>query len=143
MSTPTLIIAGMHVPIMARLKVQQTFEPLGGSTRRRMGSGALFSMTAWRRWKTTISGSGWIPAPLLGINFDEPYEIHSVAPLAFLLGAPLPPGWSSRLDYPETQFTGPDDVTVRLIYPILTVKSDPPRLIPGSSPSWELVCEEI
>jgi hypothetical protein len=44
----------------------------------------------------------------------------------------------------EVSVTDERGVTVRLVYPVLTVMSDPPRLITGNSgPSWELVCEEV
>ena len=44
----------------------------------------------------------------------------------------------------EVSVTDERGVTVRLVYPVLTVMSDPPRLINGGSgPSWELVCEEV
>lgn len=143
MSAPTLIIAGITLPVLAHLDFQQTFDPIGGNTKRRMAGGALFSMTNWRRWKTTISGSGWIPAQLLSINFDEPYEVHSIQPVAFAVGAPLPPGWAIRTDFPGTTITDEAGIETRLIYPVLTVMSDPPRLVTGSDPTWELSCEEV
>lgn len=142
MATPALIIAGITLPKECALDLAQSLSPIGGSTRRRMSSGALFSMTRWRRWKMTLSGGGFVPAPLLGINYDQPYEVHCIQPVSFRLGEALPAGWRARSDVPEFQVTGRDGIVTRLVYPILTVMSDPPEIIPGGNPTWKLDCEE-
>jgi len=145
MAAPPLIIDGIEIPQRARLDFSQTFEAFGGRSARRMASGALFKMGLWQRWKTTISGGGWVPPQLLGIDYSAPYEIECIAPLAFAEGEHMPPTWDQRAaPWGEVSVTDERGVTVRLIYPILTVMSDPPRLIVGNNgPSWELVCEEI
>lgn len=145
MSAPSLIIAGITLPQRSRLEFSQTFEPIGGRSGRRMANGALFRMSQWQRWRTTISGSGWVPPQLLGIDYDSSYTIESVTEVALAAGEPLPPNWTQRsAPWGEVSITDESGVTVRLIYPVLTVMSDPPRLINGASgPSWELVCEEI
>lgn len=144
MSSPTLIIAGIALPRESYLDLQQTFEPVdGGNSRRRMGNGALFNSTRWRRWRTSISASGWTPSPLLSINYDMPFEVHCCQPLALLPGESLPPSWQLRTDFVGGEVVHRGGVTTRLVYPILTVMATPPRLIPGASPSWELSCEEV
>jgi hypothetical protein len=145
MSAPPLIIAGIELPQRARLDFNQTFEAIGGRSARRMASGALFRMHNWQRWKTTISAGGWVPPQLLGIDYDQPYTIECVEPLALAVGESLPPTWGSRAaPWDEKTVTDERGVQVRLFFPILTVMSDPPRLITGGNgPSWELVCEEI
>lgn len=146
MGAPTLIINGITLPQRARLDLQQTFERVqGGGESRRLANGGLFTMQRWRRWATTLSGSGWIPAPLLSLPIGEPFAVHSVAPLALRIGEPLPAGWAARTDWPEVAVTGELGVTVRLVYPILTVATlDGPRYMTGGDgPSWELNCEEV
>lgn len=146
MSAPTLIIAGFELPQESRLDLQQTFERVdGGCAQRRRAGGAWFSMEAWTRWSTTISGGGFVPAPLLSIPRGVPFELHSVAPLALWPGEDLPPGWSARTDWPETSFTSRLGVEIRLVYPILMVASaQGARMVVGSStPQWELACEEV
>lgn len=142
MATPTLIIAGITLPIRARLDYQQTYEPLGGTSRRRLATGAAFSATRWRKWKTTIIGGGWIPAALLGVDYDNAYTIHCVQPIALLPGEVLPVGWAARHDFPEVTVTDEAGVATRLVYPILTVRSDPPQIVTGADPTWTLTAEE-
>jgi len=144
-SAPPLIIAGVTLPQRARLDVNQTYEPVGGNSSRRMASGALFKMSQWLRWRTTISAGGWIPPQLLGINYNASYTIECVMPVALAVGEALPPNWTQRsAPWGEKTITDELGVAVRLIYPKLVVMSDPPRLIYGNGgPSWELVCEEI
>ena len=145
MAAPPLIVAGIEVPQRARLDFSQTFEPLGGRSARRMANGALFRMSQWQRWRTTISGGGWVPPQLLGIDYDAPYTLESVTAVSLAVGEDLPPNWSQRAaPWGEVSVTDERNVTVRSIYPVLTVMSDPPRMINGNNgPSWELVCEEI
>lgn len=143
MSMPKLIIADITLPERSRLDFQQTYEPILGGARRRMANGSLFSMTHWKKWKTTIRGSGWVPAPLLGIDYSSAYFVHCIEPIALRPGEDLPPGWSARTDWPEVIL--PADahgVSVRLVLPILRVMSDPPTFSPGMNPTWELICEE-
>lgn len=146
MSAPTLIIAGFEFPQESRLDFQQTFERVGGgATSRRMSGGALFTMESWERWSTTISGGGYVPAPLLSIKRGVPFEIHSVQPISLKPGEDLPNGWAARTDWPEETFISRLGVEIRLIYPILTVKSAAGArlVIGGSKPQWELTGEEV
>lgn len=146
MSAPTLIIAGFSLPQRARLEYQQTFERIdAGSASRRMSAGNLFTMTRWARWRTTISGGGWVPAPLLSIQTGVPFEVHAVAPIALRPGEQLPPTWQARTDWPESSITDELGVVIRLVYPVLTVKTlTGARLVTGSaSPQWELAMEEV
>ena len=145
MAAPTLIIAGNALPLRARLQYQQTFELVdGGRTSRRLASGTMFTSERWRKWQTTISAGGWIPPALLGLPIGVPFEVHAVAPVTLRVGESLPAGWSARTDWPEESVTDKAGVTLRLVYPILSmVTLDGPRYtLGGSSPSWELVCEE-
>lgn len=145
MGAPTLIIAGVTLPQRSRLDYQQTFERLdGGATTRRLANGAAFTMQHWERWGTTISGGGWIPPALLGIQRGVPFEIHSVYPLSLKPGESLPTGWTARTDFPEQSVTDENGVTVRLVLPILTVISPlgARYVVGGANPQWEMVCEE-
>lgn len=145
MAAPNLIIAGINLPQLARLEFSQTFERVdGGATSRRMAAGGLFTMEHWERWKTTISGGGWVPAPLLSIRRGIAFELHSIAPIALKPGEDLPAGWSERADWPGTSITDPDGIEIRLVYPVMTVCSAAGArlIIGGNSPQWEMVCEQ-
>jgi hypothetical protein len=142
---PGLIINGIDLPQRARLEYQQTFWLVeGGSSSRRMANGRLFTMSHWQRWATTISGGGWVPPPLLGLPIGEPFEVHAVAPVSLLPGQALPPGWTARADCPEVTTTDARGVTVRLVYPVLTVVTltGARLVVGGGAPKWELICEE-
>ena len=94
MSAPPLIIAGITLPQRARLDFSQTLEPLGGASARRLANGALFKTLQWQRWRTTISGGGWVPPQLLGIDYGQPYTVECVATVALAAGvmaALMPP----------------------------------------------------
>lgn len=142
---PSLIINGIELPQRARLEYRQTFWLVeGGRSSRRMANGRLFTMSHWQRWATTISGGGWVPPPLLGLPIGEPFEVHSVAPVSLLPDEELPAGWAARPDCPEVTTTDGHGVTVRLVYPVLTVVTvtGARLVVGGGAPKWELVCEE-
>lgn len=145
MARPPLIIAGREISVIAHLDFDQTWELVdGGRSAMRMASGALHRQLLWERWRTTLSGSGWIPAPLLSIDYSGPFTLESVCPVALQGGDPLPAGWSSRAaPWDEVAVIDQDGRTVRLVYPVLTVVAEPPRLTHGNgnTPGWQLVCE--
>ncbi|MDR1995155.1 hypothetical protein [Azonexus sp.] len=144
MSAPVLIINGFELPQRSRLDYQQTFERVdGGSSSRRMASGRLFTTEHWEAWRTTISGGGWIPPALLSLRRGMPFVLHSVTTIALRPGEDLPAGWSARVDWPEHSITDERGVTVRLVFPVLTVvtRLGARLMTGGSNPSWELEME--
>lgn len=143
MQSPALIIAGITLPVRSRLDLQQSYEPLAGASLRRLADGALFGMRRWRRWKTTIQCAGWLPHTLLNVNFDSPYEIHCVQPVSLAAHEQLPASWKIRADCPVSEVIDESCGVIRLVYPILTVRSQPPKFNTGIAPGWELVCEEV
>lgn len=145
MSAPVLIINGIELPQRSRLDFQQTFQRLdGGFSMRRKASGAAFSMARWERWSTMITGGGWVPPTLMSLQRGVPFAIHCVAPIALRPAESLPSGWTARTDWPEVSMTDENGVTVRLVYPIVTmITTDGVRLVTGGAePQWELACEE-
>lgn len=145
MGAPVLIIDGVELPQRSRLDYQQTYQRVaGGASMRRMASGAAFSMEHWERWQTTISGGGWIPPALLGIKRGVPFEVHCVIPITLLPGELLPDGWAARTDWPEKTITDELGVSLRLVYPIMTVitTAGARLIVGGKSAQWELVMEQ-
>jgi len=144
--TPSLIIAGVDVSIISWLTFDQNIEPISGSSVRRMTNGAAFKMAGWRKHRFSLSASGWVPAPLLAVDYDSPFEVELPLPVALNAAESLPTGWTSRAaPWVETTVTDQAGNSVRLVYPKITVIAEPPRQRHGldGSPSWELVCEEF
>lgn len=75
--THQLLIGGIPIPSHAGIASQQ-YEPLGGSTLLRMANGAGKKRTHWRKLKTTISGSGWLPLALQSLDFGAPIDIACI-----------------------------------------------------------------
>ena len=143
---PSLVIAGISVSVVSWLDFDQSIEPISGSSVRRMTHGAAFKMAGWRKYRITFSGSGWVPAPLLAVNYDSSFVIELPLPVTLNSGESLPSGWTSR-SAPWAEVTKTDQVgnSVRVVYPKMTVIAEPPRMGHNLSgnPSWELVCEDI
>lgn len=79
--TPNLIIAGVELPMQA-FPVAQSYAPVGGEFVRRKLSGAAVKQTHWSKLATSISGDGWIPPALAGVDWSVPVSIACVAPRA-------------------------------------------------------------
>lgn len=75
----TLEIGGLVIPVQAAGDIEQSFETIGGSALLRMLNGAGMKQTHWRKLKTTISGSGWTPPGLAGLDYTAPLTIKSCA----------------------------------------------------------------
>lgn len=77
-------LGGVVVPIESALDFSQTYEPLGGVARLRMMSGALVQQVGWRKLRTTLSGAGWWPSGLEGLDYDSALSLLCAAPRAIL-----------------------------------------------------------
>lgn len=75
----TLEIGGLVIPVEAAGDIEQTFETIGGSTLLRMMNGAAKKQTHWRKLRTRISGAGWTPPGLAGLDYDVPLLLKSCA----------------------------------------------------------------
>lgn len=74
----TLELGGIVVPVQAAGDIDQSFETIGGVYLGRKMSGAAYKQRNWRALKTVISGSGWAPAALAGLDYDAPMLLKSV-----------------------------------------------------------------
>lgn len=141
----SLNIAGIELSVIAWLDFDQSIDPIGGSSVRRMADGAAFKTTHWRKYRVSLSASGWIPPALLAVDYDQPFVIALPHPVALNPGEGLPPGWVARTaPWGERTVTDQDGNAVRYVWFSLTVISDGPKQSNGNSasPSWELVCEQ-
>src|SRR5512139_1079914 len=81
MALTTLKIAGVEIALQT-FPVSQEYKPLVGATVHRMLNGAALKQQHWSRLATTISGDGWAPAALAGVDWSAPVEILCVTPRA-------------------------------------------------------------
>ena len=66
---PDLMIDGVRLPLAAAGVVSQSYEDFGGFGVLRLGLGAAVHQQAWRRVRTTLSASGWVPAGLDALDW--------------------------------------------------------------------------
>ena len=63
---------GVSVPIQANLDFDQKYERVEAATLLRMSDGTGVKQTAWSgKIKTVLSGVGWVPAGLYGLDYSQ------------------------------------------------------------------------
>lgn len=105
MSLPSLIIAGVEIPLEVFPASQEYGRVDGGSTPNRMWNGSLLRQTHWTKLSTRIAGEGWCPPALAGVDWSVPVEIACVQPRAInsaTVNATLPA--ARRSDLTENVF---------------------------------------
>lgn len=80
MSVPTLIIGGVSLPSEAWYTAQEYGVLEAGRTVHRMLNGAAVVQTHFRKLTTRISGEGWAPPALDGVDWTQAVEISCIAP---------------------------------------------------------------
>jgi len=75
-------LGGLAVPLTAALNVQQRVEVFGGRSALRFATGARLNQTAWQRLRFTLTGDGWVPPALDGLNPDVTHVFKAGLPLA-------------------------------------------------------------
>jgi hypothetical protein len=81
MAVPTLKVAGVEFALQT-FPASQEYNPLTGAKVHRMLNGAALKQTHWRKLGTRISGDGWAPAALAGVDWSFPVEIWCIQPRA-------------------------------------------------------------
>ena len=81
MSAPALIVGTLTIPLLARLEIEQSYEPLGGEFVRRAISGAATKQETWRKRRITTSGSGWMPSGLDTLDTTATLALACVKPV--------------------------------------------------------------
>ena len=76
MSKPRIMLAGVEIVLHSGAPVE-TLEPIGGSSVLRMSDGAGVKQQHWKRMAGTISGEGWMPPGLDGLDYSVPLELRS------------------------------------------------------------------
>jgi hypothetical protein len=166
-----LMLGGLVIPLHARMEWSQTYAPISGGALLRMGSGAAFKQTHWRKLATTVTATGALPPALDGLNFDGALTMRCAAhrevsgtgltytlpaarrsdsgfaPRAYaLLGRDWVPAAVSVTSHVATitAVTGASQYRV-MWWPELSVYCEPPEVeydIGGAVISWTLEAEE-
>lgn len=76
MSLPPLMLAGISLQRLAGTP-ELSEQPLGGETNIRLSRGRLVTMRHWERMAGTISGQGFMPPALDGLDFAAHHELLS------------------------------------------------------------------
>lgn len=76
MPTTHIMLGGVPIVLHAGAP-ELSEEPIGGSSVLRMSDGAGVKMQHWERMAGTISGAGWIPPGLDGLDYSKPLELRS------------------------------------------------------------------
>jgi hypothetical protein len=77
-----LKIGSIDIPLLAALDIEQTYDPIGGETVLRTIGGTGIKQTTWQKLRTSISGSGWIPAGLASLDTTAQQVIGCIVPRA-------------------------------------------------------------
>lgn len=163
-------LGGVVVPLETMLDFEQSYEPFGGASVLRMMDGTAVPQTTWRKRRTRLSATGWVPLGLESLSYDAALVLKCAKPLAISSASnviTLPAG--RRADFTPLGFAiGADRLTVetscgvsvntatlgvvsgaigyRVIYvPEFSVVSQGPQerlSLTRAEYSWELVCEE-
>lgn len=75
-------LGGIRVPIESVLDFEQGYESIGGTALLRFMSGGAVLQTYWQKLRTTLSGAGWWPPGLDGLDYDAPLTLKCAAPRA-------------------------------------------------------------
>jgi hypothetical protein len=82
-SGKTFEFGGIVVPLTAALGLQENWDMVdGGVARHRMMNGAGYIQTAWRKLAVSISGDGWSPLGLQGLDYTAPMPLKCGLPRA-------------------------------------------------------------
>lgn len=166
MSQPPLMLGGVPIVLHAGAP-DLTEEPIGGETLLRMSDGAGVAMTHWQKMAGSISGQGWMPPGLDGLDFSQPLELRSTqvnsmqgTGLVYTLpGTPRPDlaPWAFALigkQWLETPCATVDGVaTVTAMAgaeayqvwwrPVYSVKAARPQKRQGTGQGWSFSWEEL
>ena len=76
----SLLIGSLSIPLLAALEIDQQYQPIGGETILRAGSGRGILQRTWRKTRVVTSGSGWMPSGLRSLDFDAQHVLACVVP---------------------------------------------------------------
>ena len=169
MSNPQIMLGGIPIVLHAGAP-ELSEEAIGGSTLLRLSDGTGIPTTHWEKMAGSISGQGWMPPGLDGLDYSQPLELRTtqvntmqgtglvytlagtprpdVQPWAFaLLGNDWRPTPCSTVDG-EATVTAVAGATAYQVWwmPVYTVKAQrPPKQQSSASAthSWVIAWEQL
>lgn len=76
MAYPKIMLGGIPIVLHAGAP-EQAEEAIGGETLLRMSDGTGIPMTHWQKMAGSISGQGWMPPGLDGLDYSQPLELRT------------------------------------------------------------------
>lgn len=76
MSQPRIMLGGVAIVLHAGAPVESE-ESIGGDSVQRMSDGTGVIQTYWSKMAGSISGQGWMPPGLDGLDFSQPLELRT------------------------------------------------------------------
>ena len=76
MTHPRITLGGVEIVLHAGAPVE-AIEPIGGEVLLRLSQGAAVKMQHWSKRAGTISGQGWMPPGLDGLDYSQPLLLLS------------------------------------------------------------------
>ena len=166
------VIGEIRIPLKAGLEFTQTYEPIGGTSTLRTQSGKAIKQTHFNKLKTVLSGRGWVPAGLDGLDYSQPLLLKCVAPRSISSlnsSITIPTARRSDTGFEPIGYVlvggeliqtslnlSADIATLDPIpgaisyqvqyYPEIMVFAGPPQIqnnVYGAEFSWTLTCEEV
>lgn len=87
MTLRTAKIGPVEIPLACALDLDISEQWFGGETTLRTISGAGIKQVAWHKLRLTISGRGWIPPGLAGLDTSQQHVVASCVPSAITADA--------------------------------------------------------
>ncbi|KJK03563.1 hypothetical protein UB43_03430 [Pseudomonas sp. 21] len=81
MSLPMVMLGGVPIELHAGAPSQQ-YSSLGGQALIRLSAGQGVPMTHWQKTAISISGTGWMPPGLDGLDYRQPLELRCTKPMS-------------------------------------------------------------
>ncbi|MCY1296736.1 hypothetical protein D9M70_461430 [compost metagenome] len=166
MSNPMITLGGIPIPPQAGAP-DQSSSSLRGEGVVRLSDGAGVKMSHWSKASGSISGTGWVPVGLDGLDYSQPLELLLTKPrsivrpdISFTLDAACRPDrepWALALVDGRWRSTGCERtdlaVSVEAVpgaarymvqwMPMYTVLASEPDSSMGSSHGWSIEWEEV
>lgn len=101
-----LEIGGLVFPIDSKHSIEQSYEDVTAQTTHRMMDGTARRQQRWTKLKTTISGSGWVPAGISALDKSQSHLIKCLGERSIIGASPItiPGGYRTDGDYAPRGF---------------------------------------